>query len=117
MSSKCKFIKIILHHSKAATTFVCRKLATQETYIALIKELWVYKDQTREFQGKHCFLLDLVLPLDPACLSGTQSVHAFALLEPCSRDVMIVRMIFTSRWGKRKLTVISVYLSCDSNQQ
>ena len=49
---KCKIIQINLHHSKAATALLCRKLAIGEMDVALIQEPWVYGDQIRGLRNR-----------------------------------------------------------------
>jgi hypothetical protein len=42
-----KFLQINLHHSKAATAALCQQLAGGKADVALIQELWLYKDRIR----------------------------------------------------------------------
>jgi len=63
-----------MHHSKTARALLCQKLAVREIDIALIWETRFMGTIQGDYaiQGGQCFLLDLVLLLDPAFLSGTQ---------------------------------------------
>jgi len=59
-------------------------------------------------QGGHCFLLDLVLLLEPAFLSGTQFMPFWS--ELCPGNVMTVKVMTITGDSKRELTVTSAYL-------
>jgi hypothetical protein len=103
MSRKCKFIQINLHHSKAATALLCRKLATGEIDIALIQEPWVYGDRIRglcNIKGTLFFAGPGIAPR--TCIFVRNTVHAFPLSELCSRDVRTVRVTYRRGGSKRE---------------
>jgi len=59
-------------------------------------------------RGRHCFLLDLVLLLEPAFLSGTQFMPFHC--QSCPGNVTTVKVMTTTGGSKRELTVTSAYL-------
>jgi splicing factor 45 len=117
MSRKWKFIQINLHHSKAATAILCRKLATGEIDIALIQEPWVYGNQIRGLHNIRGTLFSAGPGIAPrTSIFVRNTVHAFPLSELCSRAATMVRVTYRRGGSKRELIVTSAYLPYDSNE-
>ena len=93
MAQKCKFIQINLRHIKAVMTLLCRKLAIGEIDVALIQEPWVNGDQIRGLCNIRGALFSDGPDIAPrSCIFVRNKIHAFPLLELCSKDVMMVRI-------------------------
>jgi hypothetical protein len=117
LALKRKFIQINLHHSKAATALLCHKLAIGKMDVALIQEPWVHGDRIRGLCNRWGILFSAGPGIaSRACISVSNTIQAFPLLELCSRHVMTVRLSFNGGGNIRDLIVTSVYLPYDSDE-
>jgi hypothetical protein len=87
-----KPFQINLHHSKAATAYLCLQLAEVKADVALIEE-WIYRGQTRGLANAGGKVYS-VAPENNAtsCIYVRNHINALPWLEFCSREATTVRI-------------------------
>jgi splicing factor 45 len=85
--------------------------------IALIHEPWIYRVQVRGLTNSGVTTYS-VAPRNSArsCIYIRNHINALPLLEFCSRDATMVRIMHTHGRGYKELIVASAYLSYDSDE-
>lgn len=108
-----KVIQINLHHCKAASALLSKKLASENIDIALIQEPWVYRGFVR---GVNCTGGTLYCPNTDnprTCIYVRDWMNALLKVEFCSRDVTTIETSIREGGRKRILQFSSAYLPYD----
>ena len=114
ISEGYKFIQTNLHHSKAATPLLYRKLAIREMDTALIQEPWIYGDWINGLCNRRWKLFSAEPSVAPrSCTSVSNTMYAFPPSKFCSKDMTTVKI--TLEKGAQENLSLPQH-TCDSDE-
>jgi len=91
-----KFIQTNLHQSRLQRHFFVKNLLEEKFDTVLIQKPWVYGEKMRGLCSRRETKFSAGLSFTPSsCIFVRNTTDAFLLSEPCSRDVMTVRITYT----------------------
>jgi hypothetical protein len=105
-----KVVQINLHHSRAASALMCRKLLADNIDVALIHKPWLSRQKIRGLRCKGGFVISPNCDNPRTCIYVKNRNNSVAKLRFCSRDATTMEVSAMVVGCRRTIRFSSVYL-------